>query len=348
VSLRSRGRTIERGHGLKLAVVGCGAITEIIHLPVVSRSRDLEVVGLVDASGERARELARAYGIDWTASDHREVIGRAEAVVLAVPHHLHAPMAVDLLDAGVHVLVEKPMALSVAECDQMIDSATRSGSVLAVGLQRRFFGANKLVAAAVHERRFGPARHFEFSEGGLYRWPMRSSFALDPAQAGGGVLADLGIHALDLVSWWFGSVERVGYRDDARGGVEAEAHAELEFESGVRGRVMVTKLREVPDSIRVDFEHGTLLLEDAGSEPSPRVRLRASGGEWEPVESIDASRRAPTRRKVFARQLADFHHAIQERVDPVVSGREGRKSVELLERCYRERLPLIHPWESEN
>jgi predicted dehydrogenase len=321
----------------------------MIHLPVVSRTRDVDVVGLVDASGERARELARAYRIGWTASDHREVIGRAEAVLLAVPHRLHAPMAVELLDAGVHVLVEKPMALSVAECDGMIDSATRSGSVLAIGLQRRLFGANKLVAAAVHDRRFGPARRFEFSEGGLYRWPMRSSFALNRAQAGGGVLADLGIHALDLVSWWFGPVERLTYRDDARGGVEAEAHAELEFESGVSGRVMVTKLREVPDSIRVDFANGTLLLEDAGSDPSPRVRWRrASGGDWEPVESIEASGPAPTRRKVFARQFADFQHAIRDGVDPAVSGREGRRSVELLERCYRERLPLIHPWESQN
>jgi hypothetical protein len=109
---------------------------------------------------------------------------------------------------------------------------------------------------------------------------------------------------------------------------------------------MVTKLREVPDSIRVDFADGTLLLEDAGSEPSPRVRwLRASGCDWEPVESIELSRRAPTRRKVFASQLADFQHAIRDGVDPAVSGREGRRSVELLERCYRERLPLTHPWE---
>lgn len=331
---------------MKLAIIGCGAITELIHVPVVSQSSDAEVVGLVDVSRDRAAELAGAYGIGWTASDHREVIGRAEAVLLAVPHHLHAAMAADFLEAGVHVLVEKPMALSVAECDRMIDSATRSGSVLAVGLQRRFFDASRLVAAAVNERRFGPPRRFEISEGSLYRWPMRSSFALDRAQAGGGVLATLGIHALDLVSWWFGSVERLSYRDDARGGVEAEAHVELEFENGVSGRILVTNLREVPDSIRLDFAEGTLLLEDAGSSPSPQVRLRPSGGEWEPVGPIQPSGHPPTRRAIFARQLADFQRAIRDGVDPLVSGREGRRSVELLERCYRERLALVHPWEA--
>ena len=312
---------------------------------MVSQLPDVEVVGLVDASDERAREAAREYGVDWTTSDYREVIDRADAVLLAVPHHLHEPMAVELLDAGVHVLVEKPMALSVEECDRMIDSAARSESVLAVGLTRRFFDANRFVASAVHEGTLGPARGFDISEGSLYRWPMKSGFALDRAQAGGGVTASLGIHALDLASWWFGSVERLTYRDDARGGVEAEAHAELEFESGVRGRVLVSNLRELPDSIRIDFERGTLLLEDAGSEPSPRVRLRAADAEWEPVGSIETSGRAPTRREVFARQFADFQRAIRDGADPVVSGREGRKSVELLERCYRERGSLIHPWE---
>jgi predicted dehydrogenase len=305
---------------------------------------DVEVVGLVDTNLERARELAATHDVAWTASNHREAIEAADAVLLAVPHHLHEPMAVELLDAGLHVLVEKPMALSVAQCDRMIDSAARSGCVLAVGLVRRFFTANRLVAAAVHDCALGRAQSFELSEGGLYRWPIRSGFALDRSQAGGGVLATLGIHALDLLSWWFGPADSLTYRDDARGGVEAEARLEIEFESGVRGDVLVTKLREVPDRIRVNFERGSLLLEDAGSEPLPRVRLITSGVEWEPVNLMGETER-PTRRDVFGHQFADFERAIRDGDEPTVGGREGRRSVELLERCYRERAPLIHPWE---
>jgi predicted dehydrogenase len=329
---------------LKLAIVGCGAISELIHLPTLAELPDVEVVGLVDTNLERARELAASHDVAWTASNHREAIDRADAVLLAVPHHLHEPMTVELLHAGLHVLVEKPMALSVAECDRMIDSAAKAGCVLAVGLVRRFFAANRLVAATVHGSLLGPARSFELLEGGLYRWPMRSSFALDRSQAGGGVLATLGIHALDLLCWWFGRVDTFTYRDDARGGVEAEAQLQLEFESGVRGEVLVTKLREVPDRIRVDFERGSLLLEGAGSDPVPQVRLITPGAEWEPVKLMGETER-PTRRDVFVRQFVDFARAVREGAEPMVSGREGRRSVELLERCYRERTPLTHPWE---
>jgi predicted dehydrogenase len=331
---------------LKLAVVGCGAITEVIHMPVASASPDFRVAGLVDARHEFAQALASSYDADWTASDHREAIDRGvDAVLLAVPHHLHAPMAIEFLRAGIHVLVEKPMALCVRDCDRMIESAAGSGSVLAVGLVRRFFDSNRLVAAVVRSRLLGRARRVEVSEGDVYRWPMRSGFAFDHAQAGGGTLANLGVHTLDLLSWWFGKVDRLEYRDDAQGGVEAECQASLQFVAGPRAEVLVTKLRDVGSTYRLEFDRGTLLIEDAGSEPSPRIRLIASRLDWEPAGARRDSSKSTTRREMFGRQCADFAHAIRERRDPLVSGREGRRSVELLERCYRARRPLIHPWE---
>jgi predicted dehydrogenase len=330
---------------LKLAVVGCGAIAEVIHLPVASASPDFRVAGLVDTRHEYAQGLASSYGVEWTASDYREAIGRVDAVLLAVPHHLHAPMAIEFLRAGIHVLVEKPMALCVRDCDRMIESAAASGSALAVGLVRRFFDSNRLVAAVVRSGLLGQARRVEMSEGDVYRWPMRSGFAFDPAQAGGGTLANLGIHTLDLLSWWFGEVEWVEYRDDAQGGVEAECQASLQFVAGPRAETLVSKLRDLASTYRLEFERGTLLVEDAGSEPCSRIRLIASGVEWEPVGAGRDSAKSPTRRDMFARQLRDFAQAIADKRDPLVSGWEGRRSVELLERCYSARRPLVHPWE---
>jgi predicted dehydrogenase len=326
-------------------VIGCGAITEIIHLPVVAQSPDFRLAGLIDVICEPARTLAAEHGAEWTASDYREAIGRADAALLAVPHHLHAPMAIDLLRAGMHVLVEKPMALSVRECDRMIDAAADSGSVLGVGLVRRFFESNRLVAALVRDGRLGAPRRVRIAETDLYRWPMRSGFAFDPAQAGGGTLANLGVHTLDLLCWWFGSAERVDYRDDARGGVEAEFQAAIDFPLGVHAEVLISKLRDVTDTCRVEFEDGALLIENAGSEPSPRVRLIASGRERTPPGADGRPPKKVTRREMFGLQLADFARAIREGGEPLVCGREGRRSVELLERCYGARRSLVHPWE---
>jgi predicted dehydrogenase len=326
-------------------VIGCGAITEVIHLPVVSASPDFRLAGLIDTRREHAQQLAAAHGGEWTASDYREAVGRADAALLAVPHHLHAPMAIELLRAGIHVLVEKPMALSVRECDRMIESAEESGNVLAVGLVRRFFDSNRLVAAMVSGGQLGAPRSVQMWETDLYRWPMKSDFAFDPAQAGGGTLANLGVHTLDLLSWWFGAVEHLDYRDDAEGGVEAECQVSMEFALGVHGEMLVSKLRDVTNTCRVEFEEGTLLIEDAGSEPSPRVQLIASGLDRLPAGVDGKAPEKVTRREVFGRQLADFACAIHEHGEPFVSGREGRRSVELLERCYRARRRLTFPWE---
>ncbi len=330
---------------LRLVVIGCGAITRLIHLPVLSESPDFRVAGLVDVQLDHADELAASHGVPWTGTDHREAIGRADAAILAVPHNLHAPIAMELLRSGVHTLVEKPMALRVSDCDQMIAAAVPSGAVLAVGLVRRFYEPYRRVAAILRSSELGRVQHFEVSEGGLYRWPMRSGFAFDHAQAGGGVLVNLGVHALDLLSWWLGPVEWVEYRDDAEGGVEAECQIRMRFENGAEGDVLVTQLRDVPDRCRLECERGTLLIEDGGSNPAARLSIISDGQERAVAEGHSGP--GPTTRlEAFGRQLEDFASAIRTGRDPVVPGREGRHSVELLGRCYEARTPLSHPWET--
>lgn len=330
---------------LRLVVIGCGAITRLVHLPVLSESPDFRIEGLVDVRPEHADELAASHGVAWTGTDHREASGRADAAILAVPHNLHAPIAMELLGSGVHTLVEKPMALRVSDCDQMIATATRSGAVLAVGLVRRFYGPYRRVAAILRSNVLGRVRHFEVSEGGLYRWPMRSGFAFDHAQAGGGTLVNLGVHVLDLLSWWLGPVECVEYCDDAEGGVEAECQIRMRFASGAEGDVLVTQLRDVPNRCRLECERGTLLIEDGGSNPAARLSVISDGHE-RVAEEEHSEPEPATRQEAFAHQLADFAGAIRTGRDPVVPGREGRHSVELLTRCYEARTPLTHPWET--
>ena len=113
---------------LRLAVVGCGAVAAIHHLPALSLCRSAEAVVLVDADPGRARDLAARFGVPETSTDVRSLPGRVDAAIVALPNSLHAPVSIDLLRQGVHVLVEKPMALNVRECDAMIAAADRSMS----------------------------------------------------------------------------------------------------------------------------------------------------------------------------------------------------------------------------
>ena len=128
---------------LDVAVIGCGAISEKAHLPAAAKVPSIRVTALVDANRARAQELAASYGITQIAESFDALPEPPQAAIVALPHHCHAPVATRLLTRGVHVLVEKPMALSLAEGHRMLraaDSGRAEG--LTVGMVRRFFYRN--------------------------------------------------------------------------------------------------------------------------------------------------------------------------------------------------------------
>src|ERR1700730_15741819 len=123
----------------RLAVIGCGAVARISHLPAIRDSEFGTAEALVDLNLSRAKELAQKYDVRISAEDYRDIVDKVDGAIVALPNHLHAPVATDLLRRGIHTLVEKPMALSCHECDQMLQAARSSGAVLAIGLEFRFF-----------------------------------------------------------------------------------------------------------------------------------------------------------------------------------------------------------------
>ena len=105
---------------LRIGVIGCGAVAAKYHLPALQQAAGGRVTALVDTCLERAGELAADYGVEHVATDYRVVLDHVDALVLALPHHLHVIIGVDVLKAGKHVLMEKPLANTVEECDELI------------------------------------------------------------------------------------------------------------------------------------------------------------------------------------------------------------------------------------
>src|SRR5262245_17608682 len=128
---------------LRIAVVGVGYLGKH-HARILASLPGVTLAAVVDKNKARAEEIAAAYGTT-PLTDYREVLGKVDAVTLAVPTDVHADIAVPLLEAGMPVLVEKPMARNVVEADLMLAAAAKAGVVLAVGQTERF---NPAVAAA--------------------------------------------------------------------------------------------------------------------------------------------------------------------------------------------------------
>ena len=324
---------------LRLAVVGCGAAAEI-HLTVLERL-DAEVTWLVDKNPQRALELGEKYGVGQTAVDCRELAGRVDAAVLSVPHHLHAPIAVDLLEAGVHVLVEKPMAMTVEECDRMSAAARAADRVLAVGMARRFYDGGRFVRRLIESGRLGEIRSLDVREGYIYDWPVASEFMFRK-EAGGGVLADAGAHILDNLLWWMGDFRSVAYRDDAEGGVAADCELDLEMASGAHCHVELSRTRRLRNTWILEGSEGVL---EVATLFNPELRWSFSG---EPEQLVGRVRRPGQPEEgafdCFRRQMEDFLDSIRDGREPFVPGVEGRRFVELLEACQAKRQPLELAW----
>lgn len=321
--------------------MGCGKVAESLHLPAAIACDDVDVACLVDANAGRARELAHAFGVPRISTDFREVADGVDAAIVALPNHLHAPATVALLQSGIHVLVEKPMADDSAGCAAMIDAATETGRTLAVGMVRRFYASSGLVKDVLDAGSLGRVRRVRVQEGGVFAWNVASDFMFRK-DAGGGVLADLGVHALDLLLDWLGPLTVTAYADDAAGGVEADCRIDLRGADGMEVVVELSRLRRMPNAYLLEGERGTLEL---GNGVDPTIRLRPAAGAHALEGGTLASGRADgSLVQVFVRQLEDFVRAVRTGQPPFVPGTEGARAVALVEACRARWTRLEQPW----
>jgi predicted dehydrogenase len=325
----------------RLAVIGCGAVTKNLHLPAIALSAKAEATVLVDRILPRAQELADKYDVPDVAREHQKIIGKADAAIVALPHYLHGPVTTGLLRHGIHVLVEKPMAISTSECDQMIAAARETGAVLAVGLVRRFYAASQFVKEVIDAGILGEIVNFDLCEGGIYSWQSASS-SMYRKESGGGVLTGIGPHGLDLLLWWLGDCEQIAYYDDAYGGVEANCRLDLWMQCGATGRIELSRTRQMRNSWIIRGERGSL---EVGTGHNATARLQAEAGDIALTgQSTRAGAADANLQAVFVRQLEDFLDAVRTQRQPAVPGEEGRRSIALLETCQLVRKPLKYPW----
>jgi predicted dehydrogenase len=329
----------------RVAIVGCGAIATRQHLPLLLGRNDCQVTAVVDCNQERASSIAAQFGIS-VAVDRLEKLPAdvMDCAVVATPNALHADIAVALMQRGIHLLVEKPLATTTADCDRLEAAARIHGVVLAVGLMRRFSHAGRFAHAVLDAGVIGRVESFAIIDGFVFAWPTASDAFLRRELSGGGVLMDLGAHTLDQLLWWLGNVSRLNYRDDAFGGVEADCLLELEMTSGATGTVELSRTRDLSCEALIRGERGELRVALARSAASVTlfeggVQLSGFAGAAG-VESVEEQRPA----QLISLEHDDFFSAIRYGHAPAVTAAEAKRSVALIETCYAFREPLELPW----
>lgn len=182
----------------KIGIVGAGAIGKS-HKRAIMANEKCELVAVCDINEENAKVVAEDTEAHIYA-DYKEMAEKEvmDAVILNLPHFLHKDVAVCFLEKGVNVLVEKPMANTVEECDAMIAAAKKSGALLTVGHVQKYYECYRILRDMIKEGRFGKLCSITETRNSDY-FPNRPAWFLDKAQSGGGIITNFGAHTLDKI-----------------------------------------------------------------------------------------------------------------------------------------------------
>lgn len=296
---------------LRMAVIGVGHLGRH-HARILASMPHVELLGVVDIVEGRAAEIAQAHGVA-AFTDWRDVLDRLDAVSVAVPTESHLEVALPFLERGVATLVEKPLARTVAEADQLVAAARDRGVVLATGHTERFNPAVAVARPLIKEPRFVEVHR-------LGTFPERS-LDID-------VVFDLMIHDLDLVMSLVGdevvSIDAVGV-PVLTGRVDI-ANARLRFKGGAIANLTASRIsRDRVRKIRFFQQSAYLSIDYASQEVEVWRLVRAEAG----VPSIEGGKLDVPRDEPLRLELEDFVAAIREQRPPTVPGEDGRAALAL-------------------
>jgi predicted dehydrogenase/nucleoside-diphosphate-sugar epimerase len=340
---------------LRIAVVGCGAVTENFHLPVLAGHDGVTISALVEPNTARGEKLAKLYNVPTVlASADRLDRSVADAALLATPAFLHAAGSIDLMRKGMHVLVEKPMALGLSDAAQMVAAAKDNGVVLTVGLFRRLLPAIRLFRAAVDAGHVGDPLRVVAEVGDAYTWSLTTLAGMRRQEAGGGMLIDMGSHVLDLLLYMFNAAPRlVEYADNAGEGVETDCALQMTLHrrnAAIPARVELSRTRSLSNSIVLEGSRGRLewkfgerakllvhsndVFVDPLSSLARPCTIEAAWGDEPEQPGYEG----------FRAQIDDLLRAIRTHSDGELSGESVLPTVDVIEQCYARRRPLDEPW----
>ncbi|GAA3402071.1 Gfo/Idh/MocA family protein [Paenibacillus hodogayensis] len=311
----------------KVALIGAGGIT-VSHLEALSLMDELQGVAIADISQERAEAAGAQYGLT-AYTDYRLMIEREkpDIAVVTLPHFLHKEATLFAAERGCHVMLEKPMALNAAECDEIIEAVGRAGVRLMVGHTQHYIEQNRTAKAIIEEGRLGrlvminDVRHVPY-----YR-DTRPAWFFEKAKAGGGIFMNLGSHSIDKIQWLTGSrvaqVKAEVSHYGTKGDIEGSGIAWLRTESGITATISQSGYTVVPrNETELIFTGGMLKLLTGQS-----LWISEDGQYVEvPVKSEEPS---------FVLQFRDLLRYIEEGVEPSSSMTYSRSVVAAVEAMYR-------------
>ena len=337
---------------IRVGVIGCGAIGQRRHIPEAAANPHVELAALCDVNLERAKEVAAKHGVPTTYENYQDLIAKEplDLIVVATPNALHARHAIAALEAGRHVLVEKPMAATLAEADAMNAAASNAGKHFMVGMNQRLMPphvkAKKILGTEGNWGELGRPLNFQtsFKHPGPDNWSVDgpTSWFFHREMAVMGVCGDLGVHKIDLITYLLGQpITQIGgfietlsktyAPTDTNAGqlidVDDAAFLTCRTSAGVIGTITIswTHYGQSEDNgTTIYCENGVM---EIGIHPEYGVVVHHRDG----TKSFHKTGAAATNQKQTSSGVIDsFVNALRNNRPPTITGQEGRRSLAVI------------------
>jgi UDP-N-acetyl-2-amino-2-deoxyglucuronate dehydrogenase len=326
---------------LNFGIIGCGRIA-YKHAEAIKKNEKANLLCVCDIIEERATEYKDKYGAEAHFTDYRKMLEYSglDVVNICTPSGMHAEMGIAAAKAGKHVIVEKPMALSLKDADDLIEACDENGVKLAVCFQNRFNPPVQKLRRALEEGRFGKLTHAS----AIVRWfrpqdyydqaPWRGTRAMD-----GGCLMNQSIHNIDLLQWMMGPVESVfGYTATNLRKIECEdvGVAVLKFKNGALGVIEASTTiypENLEETLNIFGEKGTVVL---GGIAVNKIETWKFADSTDENGAIDQHQQDVPNVYGFGHDalVEDFIQAVTNNSKPYIDGWEGRRALEIVKAVY--------------
>ena len=344
---------------LKTGIIGCGKVGDF-HAKAFEALENSEFTAVCDNNIERARAFADRYGVK--AYDDIEAMIREcglDVVSICTPHPLHANPAVIAADCGCNVLIEKPLASSLEDCDRIIEAGDRNHVTIGTMVQRRFYRPCMRIHQAIEDGKIGrPVLGMVTMLG----WRDKNYYDSDPWRGswkgeGGGVMVNQAPHQIDLLQWYMGEVDEIYgvWKNLNHPYIEVEdtAVAVIKFKNGGVGNIVASNSQnpalfgkvhifgENGAGVGVQTDGGAMFVAGMSSiTEAPYNDLWTVAGEENMLETwkredTDFFNSVDSMYYYHREQIKDFVDAVQKGEKPLVDAREGRKTVEIFTGIYR-------------
>jgi predicted dehydrogenase len=336
----------------RIGLIGAGGISEL-HLPAYEdHAEKATLAGVCDVDAEKAESVADDFGVEyWT--DHETFLNEADidAVDIALPHHVHYPVAKAALEAGKHVLIEKPLAPDLADCVELVDLADERELTLLVGQMQRYHPPYRALKERVDAGELGEIRHARcdalVNQADLF---PEGHWLYDGEKAGGGGVIGYSVHKLDLLRYYLGDVTRAAAWtrtvDDAFEDAEDYATGMLEFESGA-----IADFSVALSAPAMPYTESFWLLGDDGvvhtlpdgqqaegyvGSPTPRINARddpEARKQFDEVAVESDGTDLPTA-DAFVNEILHFVDCVETGAEPLTSGRDNLGTMAAIRAIY--------------